>query len=231
MSKSKLGIIVLVLLLSLSVSLVAAQYATSKTTDITLGSDGKFNASEQDVGVSYEIQGTPGASGTVNAAVYDGNPQASAGVPSGVSLAHFVVVTFDMNASDFTSAKITISYNDSDVQNLKAPFALYKYVSTSNSYVELPSTVDTAAKTISVTLVSVDDPLFAVGGAAVTSGGLSLSSWAIVIVVSIAVMLVAVFVVSRLRHSDNVIVSEFSTRQRDASSSLVKRIFQLFLFY
>jgi hypothetical protein len=202
MSKSKLGVIAIVtlLLLSLSVSLVAAQYTTQKTTAVTVSSDGTFTASEPDVGVSYAITGTPGASGTVTADVYSGNPQATASIPNGTSLTKFIVITFDMSAADFSQATINITYTDADVQNIQSPYAVYKYMSNTNSYVALPSTVDTAAKTITVTLTSIDDPLLAIGGATSTSGGLQAVTWAIVIVAVIAIVLVAVLVVSRIRH-------------------------------
>jgi hypothetical protein len=202
MSKSKLEVIAIVtlLLLSLSVSLVAAQYTTQKTTAVTVSSDGTFTASEPDVGVSYAITGTPGASGTVTADVYSGNPQATASIPNGTSLTKFIVITFNMIAADFSQATINITYTDSDVQNIQSPYAIYKYMSNTNSYVALPSTVDTAAKVITVTLTSIDDPLFAIGGATSTSGGLQAVTWAIVIVSVIAIVLVAVLVVGRLRH-------------------------------
>jgi hypothetical protein len=202
MSKSKLGVIAIVtlLLLSLSVSLVAAQYTTQKTTAVTVSSDGTFTASEPDVGVSYAITGTPGASGTVTADVYSGNPQATASIPNGTSLTKFIVITFDMSAADFSQATINITYTDADVQNIQSPYAVYKYMSNTNSYVALPSTVDTAAKTITVTLTSIDDPLLAIGGATSTSGGLQAVTWAIVIVAVIAIVLVAVLAFSRLRH-------------------------------
>lgn len=202
MSKSKLRVIaiVTVLLLSLSVSLVAAQYTTQKTTKVTISSDGTFTASESDVGVSYLITGTPGASGTVTAAVYTGNPQTTADIPSGVSLTKFIAITFNMSAADFSQATINITYTDSDVQNIQSPYAVYKYMSSTNSYVELPSTVDTAAKVITVTLTSINDPLLAIGGATSTTGGVAAVTWAIVIISVIAILLVAVFVFSRMRH-------------------------------
>jgi hypothetical protein len=105
-----------------------------------------------------------------------------------------------MNAADFSQATINITYTDSDVQNIQSPYAIYKYMSNTNSYVALPSTVDTAAKVITVTLTSIDDPLLAIGGATSTSGGLQAVTWAIVIVSVIAIVLVAVLVVGRLRH-------------------------------
>ena len=59
---------------------------------------------------------------------------------------------------------MTISYSSCDVQNLHSPYAVFKYVASSNSYVQLLSTVDTNAKTITVTLNSINDPVLAIGG-------------------------------------------------------------------
>jgi len=116
MNKSKLGVLTLIftLLLSYSVAVAAAQYTTEKTTDIAISSSGTFVAVEPDVGISYQIQGTPGATGSVTAGIYSSNPQPTATIPDGVSLSHFVVITFDMNAADFGSATIVISYSDSE---------------------------------------------------------------------------------------------------------------------
>src|SRR5674476_987191 len=150
MNKSKLSIISIIalLVLSLSVGLVAAQYTTQKTTDLAIASDGTCSVSETDLGITYVVQGTPGATGSVTAAIYNGNPQPSANIPSGVSLNHFVVVTFDMAANDFSQATLTLNYADSDVQNVQEPYTVYKYLPATDSYVALPSTVDTVAKTI-----------------------------------------------------------------------------------
>jgi hypothetical protein len=204
--KSKLGLIlVTVLLASLSLSMVAAQYATEVTTPVTIGSNGTFTAQEPSVGVSIDITGAIGAKGSVTADVYDGNPQSSAAIPSGVSLTHFVVITFNMTAHDFSSASVVLTYTDADVQNLKAPFAVYKFDVNSNSYIALPSTVDTTAKTITVTLNSISDPLLAVGGATVPTsggGGISTLTWVIVFVAIIIIVLVTVFTVRILRKSD-----------------------------
>jgi hypothetical protein len=200
-SKSKLGVLTLVtvLLVSLSIGLVAAQYVTQKTTEIAIGSDGTFVAGEADVGITYEIRGVAGATGSVTASVYAGNPQATAAIPGGVWLTHFVVITFDMSPLDFTQATIILSYSDSMVQNVQLPYAIYKYDAGSDSYVELPSTVDTAAKTITVTLTSVDDPLLAIGGATAAGESLPLSTWAVIIVSVVAILLLVVFIFARMR--------------------------------
>ncbi len=190
--------VVVVLLLLSSVSFVAAQYATSQTTDITIGSDGKFTA-VLDNGVKYEIQGRAGATGSVTTAVYNGNPQPTASFPHGITLSRFIVITFDMDSNDFVGAKITFSYTANDVKNLALPYSIYKYLPGSNSYVELPSTVDTATKTISITLDSVDDPLFGIGGVAVEKKDVvSTTSWIMVAIGVIAVVLLVFYLFNRL---------------------------------
>ena len=163
MNKSKLLVIILlsILVVSTACSFVAAQssYTTQKTTPVTILSDGTFSVSEPEIGLSYQIQGNPGGTGSVTAQIYNGNPQPTASIPEGVSLTHFVVITFNMYSGDFNSAQIHITYTDEEVANLQAPFAVYKYVAGSDSYVLMPSTVDTAAKMVTVTVGSIDDPL------------------------------------------------------------------------
>jgi hypothetical protein len=201
MNKAKLGVLTLIfaLLLSYSVAVAAAQYTTEKTTDIAISSSGSFVAVEPDIGVSYQIQGTPGATGSVTAGIYTSNPQPTATIPDGVSLAHFVVVTFDMNANDFGSASIVLSYSDSDVHGISAPYTVYKYNADTNSYSALPSTVDTNAKTITVTVISIDDPLFAIGGIKSEDVGFSTTSWIILAVAIVVIVVLAVFAFTRLR--------------------------------
>jgi cytoskeletal protein RodZ len=94
---------------------------------------------------------------------------------------------------------VTISYTSSDVQNLQSPFAVFKYVAASNSYVKLLSTVDPNAKTITIALDSITDPVLAIGGAKAAGAGISGALWAVLIVIVIVVVLVAVFIVSRRR--------------------------------
>jgi hypothetical protein len=199
--KAKLLVIpvITVLLLSLSLSLVGAQYTTSQTTNVVINSNGTFTGSASNVGVSYDIQGTPGATGTVTVDSYSGNPQPTASIPSGDSLNDFVVIAFNMNAPDFSLATVTISYSSVDVQNLHSPYAVFKYVAASNSYVKLLSTVDPNAQTITVTLNSINDPVLAIGGATTASAGISGALWVVLIVIPIVVVLVAVFIVSRRR--------------------------------
>jgi hypothetical protein len=108
-----------------------------------------------------------------------------------------------MNAADFKSAKIIISYSDSDVQNIQPRYEVYKYNSNTNSYVSIPSTVDTTAKTITVTLASIDDPLLAIGGTTgTTGGGIWAVMWGATIVSVVAIVLAAVLLVSRM-HKKN----------------------------
>ena len=198
MNRSKLLVIILlsILVISSVSSFVAAQasYTTQKTTPVTISSHGTFSASEPDIGLSYQIQGNPGANGSVTAQIYNGNPQPTASIPNGVSLTHFVVITFNMYSGDFNSAQIHITYTDAEVANLQAPFAVYKYVASSDSYVLMPSTVDTATKTVTVTVGSIDDPLFAIGGSSGSGGtsGTAFTTWVILAVAIVAIILFAV---------------------------------------
>ncbi len=210
-AKSKIGTLVLVTLLltSLSVALVAAQYTTQKTTNVLIDSNGQFTAQEPSVGIAYSIAGAVAATGSVTASIYDGDPQSSAIIPSGVTLSHFVVITFNMLAHDFSSATITITYNDADVQNLNAPYTVYKWDANSNTYIPLSTNVDISAKTMTVILSSINDPLLAIGGATKGtstsgggSGGISTLTWGIVIAAIVIIILVAIFTVSILRKPD-----------------------------
>ena len=221
-SKSKLLVIsvVTVLLLSLSLSLAGAQYTTSQSTDVTIDSGGTFTGSSPTAGVSYVIQGTPGATGTVTVDSYSGNPQPTASIPSGDTLKDFIAITFNVNATDFSSATVTINYTSSDVQNLQSPYAVFKYVASSNSYVKLLSTVDTNAKTISVSLNSITDPVLAIGGAKTASagGGVSGALWAVLIVIVIVVVAAAAFIVIRRRPWAKIEVID--TRSRHPSTRM-----------
>ena len=204
-SKSKLCVIsiIAILMLSLSVSLVAAQYVTQKTADVAIASDGTCIVSDADLGLTYVIEGTPGATGTVTTAVYNGNPQPSADVPSGVTLGHYIVVTFGMTASDFSKATITISYTDSDVANLQTPYSLFKYMPDTNSYVILATAVDTTAKTMTITVTSVDDPLFAIGGSSIANSTepIPMWSWMVVTVAVVVAVIIIAFIVVRVSRS------------------------------
>lgn len=193
--------VIIVLLFSLSASLVAALY-TTRTTEVTIGSNGTFAASEPDIGVSYSIKGIPGATGNVITDVYNGNPQPTATIPNGTSLASFIVIKFNINASDFAQATITIAYTDSEVQGLAQSYSIYKYNVDDNIYELFPSTLDTTAKTLTVTLNSINDPLLAIGGPTKTSAPNSqipLTLWVSIAVVAIVAVLLTVFLVRRLR--------------------------------
>jgi hypothetical protein len=202
--RSKLTVIsiVVLLLFSLSIGLAVAQnpYVASKTTDVAVGSNGLFVASEPSVGVMYTIEGTPGAVGTVTTVVFSGNPQAIADVPSGVSLSHFIAITFDMNAEDFTRATVIVSYNDNELAGMDEPYFIYKYLPSSDSYVALTTDVDTTAKTMTVILTSVDDPILAIGGltAEPVTGDLT-TVWVVVVVAVVVVVVLAVLLVLRRR--------------------------------
>jgi hypothetical protein len=202
MSKSKLGVfsIIVLLLLSFTISLVAAQYTPSKTTNFNIGIDGTRTVSESEIGVTYVLQGTPGSNGSVTASVFGGNPQVTASIPEHVSLNHFIAIVFDMSSSDFKQAQITISYSDSDVANLQKPYSVYKYFPDTDSFVQLPTTVDTDAKTMTVTINSVNDnPLLAIGGLAVEESRVTTSSWIILVVSVIVIVVLTVFIVVRWR--------------------------------
>jgi hypothetical protein len=209
MNKSKLLVTILlsILVISTASSLVLAQdpYPTRRITPVTISPDGTFSASEPDIGLSYQIQGNPGATGSITAEIYNGNPQPTASIPEGVSLTHFVVITFNMYSGDFNSAQIHITYTDEEVANLQAPFAVYKYIASSDSYVLMPNTsVDTALKIITVTVGSIDDPLFAIGSTTSSDniGGFSPTAWiALGASVAIIILLAVVGVWYFKKHS------------------------------
>lgn len=206
MNKSSLVAIMLLSFLTFSMfgALATAQY-NSDTTQVTIGSDGTFTGSAQGIGVAYEVQGTPGATGSITAQIYNGNPQPMASIPEGVSLTRFVVVTFNMDASDFTQAKIYITYTDEDVASLQAPFTVYKYIASSNSYESLPAEIDTESKMVTITVNSIDDPLFAIGGLTVVdeTNGFSTTAWAILAVSIVIVVLLVVVGVWYLKRNQS----------------------------
>jgi hypothetical protein len=186
-----------VLIVSSFGALASAQlgYNNEVTTPVTIGSDGSFSGSAADEGVGYTIQGRSGATGSVTVAIYNANPQASASIPNGVTLSRFVVITFNMNAADFNSATIRITYTDDDVSTMQTPYTIYKYVPSSNSFIELTPTVDTVNKMMTITVTSIDDPLFAIGGASVSggSGGVSNAALALLAVSIVVIVVLVVF--------------------------------------
>ena len=195
MNKSQFIVIALfsILLVSMFTAFVAAesQYRTY-TTPVTIPSDGTFTATVQAAGIAYEIQGTPGATGSVTADFPNGNQHTSASIPNGVKLSYFVTITFNIDAADFMRAKIFITYTDSDVSGIQLPFAVYKYVPSGDIFVEVSSTVDTANKMVIVTVNSIDDPLFAIGGVEVPPE-IPFTSWVILSVSAIIIIVLVVF--------------------------------------
>jgi hypothetical protein len=184
------------LLLSISLTVVSAGYSGADTLPIALNSDGKCSVTGTDTNVVVEVQGTAGATGNIRLESYSANPQVNAAIPDGIALSRFVVVTFDMNAADFSEANIYISYTDSDIVNLQEPLSIYKYVPSTNSYVLLPSTVDNNAHTITIKVTSIEDPLFAIGGSTLPptqTPTFSGTAWAI-LGVSIVIIVLLVFV-------------------------------------
>ena len=201
MVNSKIGAfsVISLLLLSFVVGLGGAQYDNGIPSNYTIGSDGTATVNQSENGITYLIHGVSGSTGTVYSSVHNGNPQATAAVSDGISLNYFVTITFDMAPSDFIEAEITISYSDSDVANLDQPYSVYKYLPSTDTYVQLFTTVDTSAKTMTIVLTGVDDPLLAIGGSTVENPGFSSTSW-VIIGVSVAIIVVlAVFLVFRWR--------------------------------
>ena len=181
---------------SLSVAL-ADDYVPGLTNDVTIPANGVAHVDQSSTvgGVSIDIAGTPGAVGSVTTATYSGNPQAGATIPEDTTLTHFVVITFNFSAADFGGASITISYSDAEVAGISLPFGLYKYIPESDSYVKLTAVVDTGAKTITTTVSSTTDPLFAIGGVPVAEEpGWALPALAIVSITVIVIAVVAIVV-------------------------------------
>ena len=80
------------------------------------------------------------------------------------------------------------------------PYSIFKYNPDTNSYVEVPAALDSNAKTLTVTVASLADPLFAIGGnAAAKTEGMPASSWAILVVAIIIILVLVVFLVTRFR--------------------------------
>jgi len=195
------------ILLSLSLAIAFGQYETSKTSTFTISSSGVANVAQSTTvgGVSMVIAGTPSAAGSVSTATYTGNPQPGASEPADVKLTDFVAITFNIASDSFQNATITISYGATDLTGINPPYSLYKYNADGNSYVALSSTVDTSTKTISTTVTSINDPLFAIGGTAAPApspapgSALSVWGWVAVVIVSLAIVIIVVLAVrSRL---------------------------------
>jgi len=171
-----------------------AQYQTQQTANFTISSDGTVHIDQDSTvgNVEIDIVGVAGATGSVSTVFYSANPQPDASKPDNVALSHFVVVTFNIDADDFINATLTIHYSDADVAGITQPYVLYKYNPDTNTYVALDAVVDTAAKTITAVLTSTTDPLFAIGGTAVSPTAtatpepefeIPLSTWAWIFIV------------------------------------------------
>ena len=200
-----------VIMFSFSSFVALAQYETTKTADFTIPSSGTshIDLSTTPGDVSIDISGTIYANGLVSTATYAGNPQPHASWPVKVTLTRFVDVTISMDARYFQTANLTISYSNSDVRGINPPYSLYKYNSESNTYLPLNSTVDDSTKTITTTLTSTNDPLFAIGGttAPVVTPTPVLSSnqqwiWVIVATVIIIIVLTVALLIFRRRASN-----------------------------
>jgi hypothetical protein len=195
----------MILLISTSALAVAQNpYPGGEVTQIEIDNSGSFIATASNAGVTYEINGTPGSTGTVTTTLYNGNPQATAEIPDGVALTKFVVVTFDFNSEDFMQATLTFSYSDADVAGLQGPFAVYKYIPETNSFVQLEGELDTTAKTITITLNSTVDPLFAIGGSNTSSvtEDVQTTLW-IVVAIAVIVIVLVMFIFIKRRYSED----------------------------
>jgi hypothetical protein len=152
------------------VSFASAQYVTQQTKTVEISTTGVATVDlvspETNTTIaSVSIAGAAGSNITVTTAVYQANPIPDANVTSGVTLGHFVVISFDVHGNDFSQANVTVPYTDSDVQGVTPPYSIYKYIPESNTFVALPTVNDATAKTLTVTLNSSTDPLFAIGNA------------------------------------------------------------------
>jgi hypothetical protein len=191
--KSTLAFTLIVAALLISTASIAnAQYPTGQTINITIDDSGTFTATEPTVGITYLIEGTPGTTGTVVATVYNGNPQATAQLPSDVSLTKFLAVVFDFPAQGFAQGTLTFKLTDSDVAGLQGPYVIYKYNADSNSYQKLDGIVDENAKTITITSAGSDDSIFAMGGTLVSTAPNESSFLGVAIVVAVAIIVIAV---------------------------------------
>ena len=196
----------ILLFLSASSFVVLAQYATQQKINVTIPANGIATIDQSSTvgAVSIVICGTCGATASVSTETYVDNPQPDASIPTNVALTHFVAVTFDMSASDFQSANITIHYSSSDVSGVSPPFVLYKYNANSNTYVALTSVTDTSAQTITTTVTNINDPLLAIGSATSSrTGGSGIPSWTWVVVATViaVIVVIAVLMLTRRRSS------------------------------
>lgn len=180
------------------ISLARADYQTYNS-PIYVDLNGHCEFYQEETGITYEITGTPGSVGTVIVNVENGNPYTSAYYPEGIGLSSFVTISFDMDSEEFSSATISFSYSDSDVESIASPYAIYKYLPNSDAYVEIPTTVDEQAKTLTITLTSTDDPTFAIGGAAIVNDSADNTMWIIIGAVSVIIVVVVTLLFMRMR--------------------------------
>ena len=82
------------------------------------------------------------------------------------------------------------------LQESKTPYTIFKYIPSSDSYIELTPTVDTENKMMTVTVTSNRCSSFAIGGAPVVvepDGGFSTTNLAILAVSIVVIVLLVVF--------------------------------------
>jgi uncharacterized protein Usg len=161
-----------IMFLAFSPLIVSAQYQTQQSVVMTVPDSGVVVVDQNATvgGLSIAICASCGVTITVATVVYNANPQADAVVPANVALTHFVALTFaDIAPNDFGNATVTIHYTDADLAGMSQPYILYKYDAATNSYLPLDTVLDTSAKTLTTTLTSINDPLFAIGGAVASS--------------------------------------------------------------
>jgi hypothetical protein len=104
-----------------------------------------------------------------------------------------------MPANDFQNAIITITYTSAEVAGINPSYTIYTYNASSNSYTALNSVVDNSAKTITVTLKSITNPLLAIGGATapVPPSGFPPWIWVLVASAILVIVLIAVLILRR----------------------------------
>ena len=183
-----------------------AQYQSQETANVTIGSNGAAHIDQSSTGgvVSVDLAGAPGTTGSVSTATYIANPQPDASSPASTTLSNFVVITFNVPAANFYGANIVFHYNDATVAGITPPYTLYKYDATSNTYVLQNAVVDTNAKTITLSITSLSDPLFAIGGtstATKTTSGFPVLGWALIVIIIVVVIILAVLIVRRHNES------------------------------
>ena len=207
-SHATIGASVLTLVL-LTLSMFAAvanaqQYESQQTTNFTINSAGVAHIDQSFTGgrISVDIAGDPDVSGSIFTATYSGNPQPNAVVPTNTKLTSFIVITFNMPAANFHGANIVFYYNaSSDISQITTPYTLYKYNPDTNTYTALNGIVDSNAQTITASITSPTDPLFAIGGAAAAATATpapGTPAWVWLAVVLVVIVIVAVVVLSAI---------------------------------